>query len=230
MYSQRVCEGRNFAPDHNGIPPLKPERERQVVALDPGVRSFQTFYSPGNDFGSFASGGCDHLDKEMKKCDQACSALKQEGISRRQRKKLEKSKFRAIERVKNLVSEVHKKVANDLCTNYDTIMLPVFASKQMVKKAKDPNDKPRVISAKTARLLLTRRHFQFREYLKSKAIMRGKELVVVTEEYTTQCCGQCGNLKKNLGGSKVYKCAKCSFVCGRDENAARNIFLKYLKE
>ncbi len=121
-------------------------------------------------------------------------------------------------------------MANDLCTNYDTIMLPVFASKQMVKKAKDPNDKPRVISAKTARLLLTWRHYEFREYLKSKAIIRGKELVVVTEEYTMQCCGQCKNLKKNLGGSKVYKCAKCSFVCGRDENAARNIFLKYLKE
>ena len=125
---------------------------------------------------------------------------------------------------------MHKKVANDLTTKYDTIMLPVFASKQMVKKAKDPNDKPRVISAKTARFLLTWRHYEFREYLKSKAIMRGKELVVVTEEYTTQCCGQCGNLKKNLGGSKVYKCAKCSFVCGRDENAARNNFLKYLKE
>jgi hypothetical protein len=30
--------------------------------------------------------------------------------------------------------------------------------------------------------------------------------------------------------SKVYKYAKCSFVCGRDENAARNNFLKYLKE
>ncbi len=64
----------------------------------------------------------------------------------------------------------------------------------------------------------------------SKVIIRGKELVVVTEEYTTQCCGQYENLNKNLGGSKVYKCAECSFECGRDENAARNIFLKYLKE
>ena len=51
-----------------------------------------------------------------------------------------------------------------------------------------------------------------------------KELAVVTEEYTTQCCGRCGVLNKNLGK------AKCGLKCGRDENAARNIFLKYLIE
>ena len=59
--------------------------------------------------------------------------------------------------------------------------------------------------------------------------MCGKELAIVTEEFTMQCCGQCGNLNKNQGGSKEYTCKECSFKCGRDENAARNIFLKYLK-
>ena len=64
----------------------------------------------------------------------------------------------------------------------------------------------------------------------SKVIVHSKELVVVTEEYTTQCCGQCGRLNKSLGGAKVFKCAECGFEGGRDENAARNIFFKYLKE
>ena len=31
-----------------------------------------------------------------------------------------------------------------------------------------------------------------------------------------------------VGSAEVYKCCKCKFQCGRDENAARNIFIKYL--
>ena len=87
-----------------------------------------------------------------------------------------------------------------------------------------------MIGSKTARALLGWKHYTFRKYLASKVVMCGKELAVVTDEFTTQCCGQCGNLNKNLVGSKVYTCKECGFKCGRDENAARNIFLKYLKE
>jgi putative transposase len=130
--------------------------------------------------------------------------------------------------VRNLVNEVHKKVANDLCSKYDTILLPVFETQRMVRKPKNNEDKQRTISSKTARGLLGWKHFGFRNYLASKVIMAGKELMVVTEEYTTQCCGSCGALNK-MGAAKVYECGECGFVCGRDENAARNIFLKYLK-
>ena len=214
------------------LPKLKPEAERKVVALDPGVRAFQTFYSPENDFGSYATGehGFANVFKEAEKCDKMVSELTNEKLTYRQRKDLTRSKHRSIERCRNLVNEAHKKVVSDLCKNYDTILLPVFESQNMVKKPKNENDKRRVIGSKTARALLGWKHYEFRKYLASKVVMCGKELVVVTEEYTTQCCGQCGNLNKNLGGSKVYTCKECSFKCGRDENAARNIFLKYLKE
>ena len=127
------------------------------------------------------------------------------------------------------MSEVHKKVANDLCKNYDTIMLPNLKVSDLVKKPKKANDKPRKIRSKTAREMLNWRHYEFRQYLASKVIMRGNELVVVTEEYTTQCCGKCGKNNKKVGSAEVYKCPICEFECGRDENAARNIFLKYLQ-
>ena len=128
------------------------------------------------------------------------------------------------------MSEVHKKVANDLYKNYDTIMLPNFKVPDLVKKPKNANDKPRKIGSTTTRAMLNWRHYEFRQYLASKVLMRGNELAVVTEEYTTQCCGKCGNLNKSVGDKEVYKCCnvKCKFQCGRDENAARNIFLKYL--
>ena len=212
------------------LPSLEHESKRKVVALDPGVRVFQTFYSPGNDFGGYAIHDNVEVLKEANKYDDINSKLKNENLSYFKRERLRKSKYRSIARVRNLVSEVHKKVANDLCKNYDTIMLPNFESQKMVKKPKNANDKPRKIGRQTARAMLNWRHYEFRQYLASKVIMRGNELVVVTEEYTTQCCGKCGHLNKNVGSAEVYKCCnvKCKFQCGRDENAARNIFLKYL--
>jgi transposase len=208
------------------LPKLKPEAERLVVALDPGVRAFQTFYSPDQDFGSYAAGarGFSRVYKEAEKCDRMVTELNTQMLSYRQRRDLTKSKYRSIERVRNLVNEVHKKVANDLCSNYDTILIPVFETQRMVRKPKNDGEKQRTISSKTARGLLGWKHFEFRNYLASKVIMAGKELMVVTEEYTTQCCGSCGALNK-MGAAKVYECGECGFVCGRDENAARNIFL-----
>ena len=220
------------------LPRPKPEAEREVVALDPGVRTFQTFYSPNKDFGSYATGeyGYAKVYSEAKRCDKTIAkmvAAKEKGeLTYRHKRNMMKSKHRSIERVRNLVSEVHRKVANDLCNNYDTIMLPVFESQKIVRKPRTEGEKRRAIGSKIARALLMWRHYEFRQYLASKVLMRGKELSVVTEEYTTQCCGKCGTRNENLGGARKYKCvdAACGFKCGRDENAARNIFLKYLKE
>ena len=63
----------------------------------------------------------------------------------------------------------------------------------------------RKIQAKTARQMLSLRHFQFRSFLASKVVMRGKELATVTEEYTSKTCGQCGHIKQDLAGAKVFK-------------------------
>ena len=215
------------------LPNLKPESERKVVALDPGVRTFQTFYSPDEDFGGYAAGerGFSRVFLEAKKCDEKIAELTNTRLSYLERTKLIKAKHRCIERTRNLVNEVHKKVANDLCDNYDTIVLPAFQSQKMVKKKPNASgEKRRTIRSKTARALLAWKHFEFRSYLASKVLMRGKELAVVTEEYTTQCCGRCGVLNKNVGSAKIFECGSCGLKCGRDENAARNIFLKYLIE
>ena len=210
------------------LPKLKDESKR-VVALDPGVRTFQTAYCPDGYVGEYASGerGFARLYGLGLRVDGIDTRLRENNLNPREKRDLKKQKYGCLERVRNLVSELHKKVANDLCKNFDTILLPEFKSQDMVKKVKK-NGRRRVIRAKTARCLLLLKHYAFRMYLASKVIMCGKELAIVTEEYTTQCCGRCGRLKKNLGGSKVYNCQECGFRCGRDENAARNILLKYL--
>ena len=51
----------------------------------------------------------------------------------------------------------------------------------------------------------------------------------MNEAYTSKTCSECGYLKRNLGGSKVYHCDECGSVMDRDVNGAKNIFLKNFK-
>ena len=128
-----------------------------MVALDPGVRVFQTFYSPDKDFGSLTMRKTQKPDtskkqkndwsQEIRKLDATDAELDSKMLSYRQRRDLTKSKYRSIERVRNLINEVHKKVANYLCSNYDTILLPVFETQQMVRKQKNDGEKQRTISS-----------------------------------------------------------------------------------
>jgi len=51
----------------------------------------------------------------------------------------------------------------------------------------------------------------------------------VGEDYTTQTCGKCGKLHKEIGSDKTFCCPQrnCDFTCDRDHvNGARNILLR----
>ncbi|UPR03652.1 putative IS605 transposase [Chloropicon primus] len=214
------------------LPPLKPENKRKVVALDPGVRTFQTSYSPQEGVGEYAKGerGFARLFNLCWRIDEIISERKDPKVKLPylDRRDLKRQQYACMEKIRGLTNELHKKVANDLCRRFDTILLPEFKSQDMVKK--NNNGRRRVIRKKTARTLLTLRHYAFRTFLASKVLLHGSELAIVTEEYTSKTCGRCGHIKDNLGGAEVYKCQKCGFKCGRDDNGARNILLKHLRQ
>ena len=48
----------------------------------------------------------------------------------------------------------------------------------------------------------------------------------MNEAYTLKTCSECGYVKHNLGGSKVFDCDEYGGVMDRDVNGAKNIFLK----
>ena len=54
--------------------------------------------------------------------------------------------------------------------------------------------------------MLGLRHYQFRNYLASKVTMQGRELCIVTEEFTSKTCGRCGHIHQNLGAAKTFRC------------------------
>jgi transposase len=67
-------------------------------------------------------------------------------------------------------------------------------------------------------------HCKFVERLKTKANEYGANVSVVTEEYTSQICYNCG--LKTKTGMEIFKCKHCKAKMDRDVLGSRNILLK----
>ena len=286
--------------------------KNKIVAIDPGVRTFHTFYSPDGMTGELGDkmdkklikihkrrdkmfskisnynnklkelnksenktqSELDKLDKKMKQIEKTVNKLKikekaqiksdnkrnqvrnkvtdsisseiirylnklikiksklrvtRRDLKKTLKKKLIKSKKYIIKKlhnldhkVANIVKDAHRKIASYYCKNYKTIVIPQFdvnGIKKKLKKERKSKKDDRI------RKLMSLKHGEFMERLKYKCKVTGTGLWIVSEEYTTKSCGNCG-LLNNPEVSKKYKCTKCKLKVGRDTNAARNILIK----
>ena len=85
----------------------------------------------------------------------------------------------------------------------------------------------RKIRSKTARMMLSFRHHEFKRRLRWKAWQRGAIVVDVNEAYTSKTRSWDGTVDAKLGGAKVVRDAS-GFGMDRDVNGARGIFLRAL--
>ncbi|MEQ9668848.1 RNA-guided endonuclease InsQ/TnpB family protein [Coleofasciculus sp. G2-EDA-02] len=203
------------------IEEIEPRILDKVIALDPGVRTFLTGYD-GDSFVEFGKADigriqrlCSHLDKLMGRAALA---------SRKQKRSYKRAATRLRIRIRNLVDECHKQVANYLTRQYKVILLPTFETSKMVVKSK------RKLHTKTARQMLTWGHYRFECHLKQSANKRGVVVIDVNESYTSKTCTKCGFNHNKLGGSKTFKCPNCSHEHDRDWGGARNIMIRALRD
>jgi putative transposase len=199
---QHVSSGKNHA---------------RVVAIDPGVRTFATFYSDVS-CGEIGSGDFSRIQRLAFYMDDLLSRMAKAGKQRK--KAMRKALSRMIDKIKNLIDELHHKAALFLVTNFDCILLPSFETKQMTGKS------GRKIKSKTVRNMLTFAHYRFKQFLKHKAFEYGKTVVDVSEAYTSKTHPQTGEIK-NIGSAKRIKLLDGSWI-GRDQVGAFNILLKAL--
>lgn len=195
------------------------ENQGRIVALDPGVRTFQTFFAEvsagelgAGDFGHFAR-LCHHLDRLLSRMAKAPA---------RRRASYKKAADRLRWRIRDLRDEIHHKAARFLVDNYDIILLPTFEVSQMVSRSK------RRLRKKTVRNMLTWGHFGFKQFLKHKAFEAGKVVIDVNEAYTSKTCSWSGEIV-NIGGVKVIK-GSDGIRMDRDYNGARGIYLRALRD
>jgi putative transposase len=115
-----------------------------------------------------------------------------------------------------------------LSKNYKLILLPKFNTSQMLDSSFEQPGKS--LSSATKRKMQGLAHFRFQQKLAYLTEKYGSKMILVSEAYTTKTCGLCGNIKENVGSSKIYKCDNCSYCMDRDIHGARNIWIRNLQE
>lgn len=197
--------------------------EGEVLALDPGVRTFLTGYDPGGVTWEVGAKDMTRLYRLCYTLDQLQSRWSKPTCRHRKRYRLRRAARRIRLRIRRLIDECHKRTSKWLCENYKVVLLPAFQVSQMVTRGQ------RRINSKTARAMLTWSHYRFRQRLLQKAELYPTcQVIVCDEAYTSKTCGSCGFLHNKLGGNKTFKCPSCQVVRDRDDNGARNIWLRYL--
>ena len=191
------------------------ENQGRVVALDPGVRNFVTFFSE-DSYGWLGKAANLVIQKLCFRLDDLISRMSK--VNAKRKRSMQKAADRLRERIANLVDELHKKIARFLCTSFDIILLPTFETSQMANKAK------RRIRSKSVRQMLTLSHYKFRMFLKHKAFELGKTVIDVCEAYTSKTVSWTGEIV-SVGGRKVIQSTDGTKM-DRDLNGARGIFLR----
>ena len=210
-YDCRVIleNGRYFVikPEDRAV--KRPDNQRHpVVALDPGVRTFQTLYSVS----LAAKVGHSDFSRIYRLCyvlDRLYSRRKKQSTNR-YNLKLKRIRWK----IKDLISEIHHKLALFLVKSFDCILIPSFETSNMVTK----------LNSKVARAMLGWSHYRFKQFLKCKAAEYSCNVIEVNESYTSKTCTNCGK-QQNIGSKKIMKCS-CGTELDRDVNGARNVFLK----
>ena len=215
-----LVHGRYLLNAPEEVPTTARETQASIVAIDPGVRVFASFFGvgAGNEYTGHIGRGCARrIARLALQADRLVSLLCSPGSTYKYRLK------RALNRIKwkirNLRSELHNQTVNWLCNTFEVIILPTFQSSEMVVRA------TRKIRSKTVRSMLTLGFYQFAQKLHAKASARGNTVVRCSEAYTSKTNSWTGEIR-NIGGAKWI--AADGQRIDRDLNGARGIFLRAL--
>ncbi len=105
---------------------------QSIVAIDPGVRTFATFYST-ESCGFLGEADFSRIQRMAHYLDDLMSRATKAGKQKKKRMML--AGLRMRQKVQNLIDELHHKTALFLVKNFDFILLPTFETSQMVGRS-----------------------------------------------------------------------------------------------
>ena len=212
--------GRWYLSVPQKITTVATENQGGIVALDPGVRNFLTYFSEDGRFGWLGIHAFDRILNLNLKRDKLLSRLALTK-DKKEKCKLKRTLNRTYHRIQDLVDELHWQCINYLVHNFSVIIFPPFEVKDMTKKG-------RKLRKSVVRSMLSLRFFDFKERLKQKCKECGVLYVEQNESYTSKTNSFTGELMTNLGGKEwfMYNGIKVH----RDLNGARNILIRAMRD
>lgn len=128
------------------------------------------------------------------------------------------AKAKSQKRLSNKRKDFLHKLSTNLVKTYDIIVIEDLKSKNMMK------------NHKLAKAIGNASWYEFRTMLEYKCKWYGKQLIVVSPNYTSQECSNCHhNSGKKTLDIREWTCDNCGIHHDRDINAAKNILTKGLK-
>lgn len=202
---------------------LLPVSENQgigdVVAIDPGIRTFITYFSENGAYGKI--GSCFSEIMSIHTRLERMISLKDKTKDKKHKRRLYRSIGKLRLRLRDLIDELHWKTINFLVRNFSVIILPTFNTSEMVKKGK------RKIRKRVVKAMQSYRFFEFGERLAQKCLEYGVILIRSNEAYTSKTNSFNGQLM-NIGGRKGF--TYDGVYVDRDINGARNILLRAVRD
>lgn len=211
---------------------------KKIVATDPGVKTFQAWYSPSTgQYGKLLKSAddelkrrCLRLDALHSRCDRRKNRRGKPHAGRRNAKqryrttrRLKKKLAKDRRKLHDWIEAAHYDAANFMLSRFDLIIQPKLKVSELSEKKNKTTVK---LASRVVRKMLTWSHYAFRERLKSTAVRyAGRHVIESVEPGTSKTCTNCGYWHSALSLSdRTFVCPRCAVQVDRDVAGARNNF------
>lgn len=196
---------------------VKPTTATATLAIDPGVRTPFSCYSPDARQASLEGLDMKRRIEDVQRRVAATDA-RLAAAPANQRRKLLKHRLRLFRKYQRVRDDCHWKMIGAMTDAYGTVLLPHLETSRLCGG----------LRAKSNRQMFGISHYLFKQRMVEKCQEKSVRFVEADEAYTSKTCGACGFIHAALGSSEVFRCPACGLRCHRDLHAARNIYLRWI--